>query len=85
MSPQPKIPLPAHPGRVRIRVLAALAMALAAIAPALARAADADVPGQSVAQGEVIGEVGNTGASTGPHVHFETRLDGAAVDPMGYL
>jgi murein DD-endopeptidase MepM/ murein hydrolase activator NlpD len=41
--------------------------------------------GQSVSQGQVIGASGNTGHSTGPHVHFETRINGNPVDPMGYL
>jgi murein DD-endopeptidase MepM/ murein hydrolase activator NlpD len=41
--------------------------------------------GQSVSQGDVIGRSGNTGNSTGPHLHFETRVNGSPVDPMGYL
>lgn len=39
----------------------------------------------SVSRGDVIGYVGTTGASTGCHVHFETREAGRAVDPMNYL
>jgi murein DD-endopeptidase MepM/ murein hydrolase activator NlpD len=41
--------------------------------------------GQSVKQGQVISSSGCTGHCFGPHVHFETRINGSPVDPMGYL
>lgn len=41
--------------------------------------------GQLVVQGAVIGEVGATGRATGPHLHYETRIDGEAVDPERFL
>ena len=41
--------------------------------------------GESVRQGDVIGYVGNTGHSFGAHLHFEVRIGGRPVDPMGYL
>jgi len=41
--------------------------------------------GESVTQGQVIGYSGCTGFCTGPHVHFEVRVNGSPVDPLGYL
>ncbi len=41
--------------------------------------------GEIVKIGQVIGEVGSTGRSTGPHLHYETRIDGEAVDPQKFL
>ncbi len=41
--------------------------------------------GQSVRIGQMIGKLGSTGRSTGPHLHYETRVDGDAVDPQKYL
>ncbi|MGB6429693.1 MAG: M23 family metallopeptidase [Candidatus Acidiferrales bacterium] len=42
-------------------------------------------PGQRVNRGDVIGYVGVSGRSTGPHVHYEVRINGAPVNPMRYL
>jgi murein DD-endopeptidase MepM/ murein hydrolase activator NlpD len=43
------------------------------------------VPGQEVRRGDIIGYSGSTGRATSPHLHFEVRLGGAAVNPHPYL
>jgi murein DD-endopeptidase MepM/ murein hydrolase activator NlpD len=43
------------------------------------------VPGEQVHRGDTIGDVGVSGRSTGPHVHYEVRINGAPVNPMRYL
>jgi murein DD-endopeptidase MepM/ murein hydrolase activator NlpD len=42
-------------------------------------------PGQIVAAGTIIGRVGSTGRSTGPHLHYETRLDDDALNPLKFI
>ena len=42
-------------------------------------------PGMRIGQGAIVGQMGSTGRSTGPHLHFEVRRDGRAVDPLAYL
>jgi murein DD-endopeptidase MepM/ murein hydrolase activator NlpD len=41
--------------------------------------------GQRINVGELIGKVGSTGRSTGPHLHYEVRRNGEAVNPKQYL
>ena len=41
--------------------------------------------GQTVKQGEKIAEVGSTGRSTGPHLHYEVLYNGVNVDPMAFI
>lgn len=41
--------------------------------------------GERIETGDVIGKVGSSGRSTGPHLHYEVRRDGNAVDPLGFL
>lgn len=43
------------------------------------------VPGQRVEAGQVVGRAGSTGRSTGTHLHYETRIDGEAVNPTRFL
>jgi murein DD-endopeptidase MepM/ murein hydrolase activator NlpD len=55
------------------------------LATAYAHQSSFAVGGGAVSQGQTIGYVGCTGHCYGPHLHFEVRVNGSAVDPLGYL
>jgi murein DD-endopeptidase MepM/ murein hydrolase activator NlpD len=55
------------------------------LATAYAHQSSFAVGGGPVSQGQTIGYIGCTGHCFGPHLHFEVRVNGAAVDPLGYL
>jgi murein DD-endopeptidase MepM/ murein hydrolase activator NlpD len=55
------------------------------IATAYAHQSSFAIGGGAVSQGQTIGYIGCTGHCFGPHLHFEVRMNGAAVDPLGYL
>ena len=57
-----------------------------ALPPATATCREIDVKvGDEIRIGQVVGRMGSTGRSTGPHLHYETRIDGEAVDPQKFL
>jgi murein DD-endopeptidase MepM/ murein hydrolase activator NlpD len=55
------------------------------LSTAYAHQSSISIGGGSVSQGQVLGYVGCTGHCFGPHLHFEVRVNGSAVDPLGYL
>jgi murein DD-endopeptidase MepM/ murein hydrolase activator NlpD len=55
------------------------------LSTAYAHMSSIGVGGGGVSQGQVLGDVGCTGHCYGPHLHFEVRVNGSAVDPLGYL
>ena len=42
-------------------------------------------PGDSVKRGEIVGKIGSTGRTTGPHLHYEVRLNGTPINPEKYI
>jgi len=67
--------------RSLLKTAGSIALVSGISAPAILRAQTTDV----IKIGQVIGAVGSTGRSTGPHLHYETRIDGDAVDPQKFL
>lgn len=51
----------------------------------LSRFSDGIRPGKRIKRGDIVGYTGNTGVTTGPHLHYEVRKNGRAVDPLNYL
>ena len=41
--------------------------------------------GETVMRGQIVGSVGSSGRSTGPHIHYEVHLNGKTVDPKNYI
>jgi murein DD-endopeptidase MepM/ murein hydrolase activator NlpD len=43
------------------------------------------VEGETVQRGTIVGKVGSSGRSTGPHLHYEVRRQGTAIDPLKFI
>ena len=57
-----------------------------ALRPATGISAKSDVTvGQKLDAGDVVGKTGSSGRSTGPHLHYEVRHNGEAIDPLRFL